>query len=348
MTTTVVQPPAGERVATTGRLRRLLIRPEIGALFGAIVVLVFFSILSDTFRSADGVANWLDPASTLGIMAVAVGLLMIGGEFDLSAGVQTGTAALTVAILSTKYHVNVWLAILIALGLALAIGYFNGIVVTRTKLPSFIITLGTFLGLQGINLGLTKALTGTVLVSGLANEGGFTSAHFLFASSVKFGSHLFHVSIVWWILLTIAASYLLLRSRFGNWIFASGGDDLAARNVGVPADRTKIQLFMGVSVAAWLVGTIGVLRFNGVQASQGIGQELIYIVAAVIGGCLLTGGYGSVVGASLGALIFGMVSQGIVYVHWDNNWFKLFLGVMLLIAVLANTYLRRYAERSRR
>jgi simple sugar transport system permease protein len=347
-TTTLAQPPADERVATSSQLRRLLVRPEVGALFGAIVVLIFFSAMSDTFRSASGIANWLDPASTLGIMAVAVALLMIGGEFDLSAGVQTGTAGLTVAILATKYHVNVWLSILVALVLALAIGYFNGVMVTRTKLPSFIITLGTFLGLQGINLGVTKALTGTVLVSGISGESGFTSAHFLFASSVKLGSHLFKVSIVWWVLLTIAASYLLLRSRFGNWIFAAGGDDLAARNVGVPADRTKMQLFMGVSVAAWLVGTISVLRFTTVQANQGIGQELIYIVAAVIGGCLLTGGYGSVVGAALGALIFGMVSQGIVYVGWDADWFKLFLGVMLLIAVLANTYLRRYAERSRR
>src|SRR5207244_12357339 len=110
--------------------------------------------------------------------------------------------------------------------------------------------------------GLTKALTGTGLGSSVANEGGFTSAHFLFASSVKFGSHLFKISIVWWILLTVAASYLLLRSRFGNWIFAAGGDDLAARNVGVPADRTKMQLFMGVRVAAWLVGPISGVGFT--------------------------------------------------------------------------------------
>jgi simple sugar transport system permease protein len=239
-------------------------------------------------------------------------------------------------------------AILIALVLALGIGYLNGMLVTKTGLPSFIITLGTFLGLQGINLGVTKAITGTVLVGGVADEPGFTSAHWLFASSVKIGDNLFKISIVWWILLTVVISWLLLRTKFGNWVFAAGGDSAAARNVGVPAARTKLTLFMGVSVAAWLVGTISVMRFTTVQANQGIGQELIYIVAAVIGGCLLTGGFGSVVGASLGALIFGMVSQGIVYLGWDADWFKLFLGLMLLLAVLANTYLRRYAEQSRR
>ena len=347
-TVTTTGGEADERVADVGVLRRLLVRPEIGALIGAVAVFAFFATQSEVFRSTPGVANWLDPASTLGIMAIAVALLMTGGEFDLSAGVMTGTAGLVTAILATRYGWNLWLALAASLAVALAIGFLNGYVVVRTGLPSFIITLGTFLGLQGLNLGVTKAITGTVQVGGLQNVDGFSSAHLVFASALDLGGTLFLVSIVWWIVLTGLASYLLLRTRFGNWIFAAGGDPVAARNVGVPAARTKILLFMGVSASAWLVGSMSVLRLTSVQANAGFGQELIFIVAAVIGGCLLTGGYGSAVGAALGALIFGMTAQGIVYLGWDADWFKLFLGAMLLLAVFANRAVRGYAERSRR
>jgi len=340
--------PIDERITDIGRLRRVLVRPELGSLVGAIIVLVFFAAQSGVFRSPAGVANWLDPASTYGIMAVAVALLMIGGEFDLSAGVMTGSIGLVVGILSTKYNWNVWLAILVALIFAIAVGFFNGYLVVRTGLPSFIVTLGSYLMLQGLNLGITKHLTGTVQVTGISASDGFRSAHFLFASAVVIDGTHYKISIVWWIAITALATYLLLRTRSGNWIFSVGGDPGAARNVGVPAGRTKVALFVGTSCAAWLVGTMTVLRLTSAQANSGIGNELIFIVAAVIGGCLLTGGFGSAVGASLGALIFGMVSAGIVYVGWDADWFKFFLGAMLLLAVLANRLVRRYAEQSGR
>src|SRR3954465_9818126 len=128
---------ADERVAAVGLWRRLLVKPELGALIGAVAILAFFSAQSDVFRSLGGVANWLDVASTLGIMAVAVALLMIGGHFDLSAGGMTGTSALTVGIVAVQGGLNIWLAIAAALVLALAIGFLNGWLVTRTGLPSF-------------------------------------------------------------------------------------------------------------------------------------------------------------------------------------------------------------------
>jgi simple sugar transport system permease protein len=337
-----------ERIARVGLLRRLLLKPELGALIGVIIVFIFFAALSDVFRSPSGVANWLDPASTIGIMAVAVALLMIGGEFDLSAGVMTGTTGLTTGLLSTYYGWNLWAAILASLVVALGIGFLNGYLVVRTGLPSFIITLGTFLMLQGLNIGITKLITDTVQVGSIDETTGYKAAHAIFASTIKIGNTKFQIAILWWLLLTIVGSWLLLRTRFGNWVFAIGGDTNAARNVGVPARRTKIALFMGVSAAAWFVGTINGIRLTSVQANSGVGLELTFIVAAVIGGCLLTGGYGSVIGASLGALIFGMTSQGIVYAGWDADWFKFFLGAMLLLAVLANQLVRRYAEQTRR
>ncbi|GAB7052424.1 ABC transporter permease [Catenuloplanes indicus] len=349
MTSAVAATEAGdERVARVGPLTRLLLKPELGALIGAVLVFAFFALLSDVFRSASGVANWLDPASTLGIMAVAVALLMIGGHFDLSAGVQTGTAAITGGILTTYYGVNTWVALLLSLALCLAIGFVNGYLVVRTKLPSFIITLGTFLMLQGLNLGVTKLVTNTVQVNNFDKIQGYGVLKTIFASEITIAGAPFQIAIVWWVLATILGSWVLLRTRFGNWIFAVGGDLTAARNVGVPVQRTTIALFMTTSFAAWFVGTTQIVRLTSIQAQAGFGQELIYIVAAVIGGCLLTGGFGSAVGASIGALIFGMTSQGIVYAGWDADWFKFFLGAMLLLAVLANQYIRRFAEQSRR
>ncbi|GAA4727667.1 ABC transporter permease [Modestobacter marinus] len=289
-------------------------------------------------------ANWLDVASVLGIMAVAVALLMIGGHFDLSAGVMTGTTALTVGVVAVELQQNIWVAIAAALVLALAIGAFNGWLVTRTGLPSFIITLGTFLMLQGLNLGITKAFTGTVQVRGLADAPGYHSAELVLASTVSVFGQPFRIAVLWWLLVTAVAAWVLLRTRFGNWVFATGGDEVASRNVGVPARRTTIVLFMTTATAAWLVGSITAVRLTSVQANTGTGQELIYIVAAVIGGCLLTGGFGSAVGAALGALIFGMTQQGIVYLNWDADWFYFFLGAMLLLAVLTNRLVRRYAE----
>ena len=345
---TATTAPVDERVARIALLRRLLVKPELGALIGVVFIFVFFSILSDVFRSMSGVANWLDPASTIGIMAVPVALLMIGGHFDLSAGVMLGTSGLTTGILTIQYHLVLWVAMAISLAVCLAIGLFNGYLVVRTGLPSFIITLGTFLMLQGLNLGLTKLITNTVQVQGLSDEPFYGGAEKVFASTITVAGQQFEIAILWWVLFTVVGSWILTRTRFGNWVFATGGDANASRNVGVPARRTTIALFMMVAFGAWFVGTTQVVRLDSIQANAGFGLELTYIVAAVIGGCLLTGGYGSAVGASLGALIFGMTSQGIVYAGWDSDWFKFFLGAMLLLAVLANQLVRRYAEQTRR
>ncbi|RSN65032.1 ribose ABC transporter permease [Amycolatopsis sp. WAC 04182] len=344
MTTTMLD----ERIAKPRLLDRLVVRPEIGALLGAVVVFLFFTLVTDQFFSGSGVATWLDDASTLGIMAVAVSLLMIGGEFDLSAGVMTASTALVTATLATQAGWNVWLALFASLVFALAVGAFNGWLVMRTGLPSFIVTLGTFLALQGLNLGVTRLVTGTVQVSGMRSTDGYESAGFVFASTVDIGGTAFQISILWWIGFAVLAAWLLVRTRFGNWIFAVGGSAQSSRAVGVPVVRTKILLFMTTALAAWLVGSINILRFASVQANQGIGLEFQYIIAAVIGGCLLTGGFGSAIGAAIGALIFGMARQGIVFARWDSDWFMLFLGVMLLSAVLVNNAFRRRAERVRR
>ena len=338
--------PVDERLARVSFLTKLLQRPELGALLGAAVVMVFFIVAADRFGTLSGAARWTDVASTIGIMAVAVALLMIGGEFDLSAGVMTGTTGLLMGILATEVGMNLWLAILLTFVFAAGVGFANGFLVIRTGLPSFIVTLATFFVLQGVNLGGTKAITDTVRVGGLRDASGFESAQKIFASDF-WAPHNFRLSVIWWIVITALATWVLSRTRVGNWIFGVGGDQVAARNVGVPVARVKIGLFMMTSMAAALVGIMIALRLGSVQAGQGIGEEFTYIIAAVAGGCLLTGGFGSAIGAAMGALIIGMTFIGIQFSGWNTDWRYLFLGVILLAAVLVNTYVRRRAEGAR-
>ena len=339
------EPVADERLANIGLGARLLRRPEVGSALGALAICAFFWVTTDAFGTLDGIANWTDVASSLGIMSVAVALLMIGGEFDLSAGVMTGTTGLLMGLLTTEWGISMWPAIALTFVFAMGVGFVNGFMVIKTRLPSFIVTLATFFVLQGINLGVTKSITGTVRVAGLGDVPGFDSAQRLF-SSIFWEN--FRVSVIWWIAITALATWVLARTRFGNWIFAVGGDANASRNVGVPVARVKILLFMTTSTSAALVGIMIALRLSSVQAGQGIGEEFTYIIAAVVGGCLLTGGYGSAIGASLGALIVGMAFIGISFSGWNTDWRYLFLGVILLLAVLVNNLVRQRAEGARR
>jgi simple sugar transport system permease protein len=340
-------PTSDERVAGVGLVARLLQYPELGALIGAIVVFVGFTITATDFASLSGSAVWLDVAANFGIMAVPVALLMIAGEFDLSAGVMVGSSGLVLGLLVTELDWNIWPAIAITLAFGAAIGLVNGVMTVRTGLPSFIVTLGTFFILQGLNLGVTTWITGTVRVAEIDLASGYDSASKLFASTF-WAPHNFTVTLLWWIGITIAGTWLLTRMRFGNWVYAAGGNPLAARSVGVPVARTKVLLFMITSTTAALLGIITALALRSVQAGEGVGNEFRYIIAAVVGGCLLTGGYGSVIGASIGALIMGMAEIGIPFSGWNSDWRFLFLGVILVLAVLLNTYIRRHAEARRR
>ncbi|MFI1015199.1 ABC transporter permease [Streptomyces sp. NPDC020965] len=351
----VSAPPAGsrqpgasdERLLRTSPLKRLLGRPELGSVVGAVAVFIFFSIVADSFLQATSFSTVLYAASTIGIMAVPVALLMIGGEFDLSAGVLVTSSALVSSMVSYQLTANVWVGVLVSLLATLAVGAFNGLLLTRTKLPSFIITLGTFLMLTGLNLGFTKLISGTVSTKSISDMAGFESARKVFASELTIGDVTLKVTILWWFVLIALATWILLRTRFGNWIFAVGGGMDAARAIGVPVVKTKIGLYLGVGFAAWIAGQHLLFSFDVVQSGEGVGNELIYIIAAVIGGCLITGGYGSAIGSAVGAFIFGMTSKGIVYAEWNPDWFKFFLGAMLLLATLLNAWVRKRAEATR-
>ncbi len=673
---------ADERLAYRGVFQRLLIRPEVGAIIGAAAIWAFFWAVADTFGVATGFANIMDVAAPLGIMAVAVSLLMIGGEFDLSSGAATGALGIVTILLVKDVGelggagLSLWIAIPLSLIVALSLGYFNGTMVERTGLPSFIVTLATFFILRGFKLGFSKliidnisvgrideaqgrgyefwrpvfdgvwarnehqlgvrdaiwligflvggSLLGAaiyemnfkrksalnpaglvVLLAGLAGAVGsvlymhnsdgrnantlaavfiaasalaafyglclwryesqapgsplysnetaiwtvagvvvlnlgiiaadalgvesqesvldlvgglrwplvivvgglaayqvwqkfdssqsqqdmlrsllstaaaglsaaFAVYGFMFmateqglrailfgllvlagflvlamaaykagrvspiargivliitalmgarlawfvqgaSSSTKFRTEAFSVvlllslliavwavtstlfqtrrhddaasesisgllaklglvavgiglitrllfttddelalgetnpanfrmSVLWFIGIAVFATWLLGSTKFGSWIFAVGGNKQASRQIGVPAARTKTQLFMIVSVAAWLVGLLLAFRLNTLQSGTGNGLEFEYIIAAVVGGTLLTGGYGSAFGAAIGAIIMAMSKQGIPAARWNSDWRFAFLGVILLSAVIANTFIKNKAE----
>jgi simple sugar transport system permease protein len=334
-----------ERVKERNRVQRLLIRPEMGALIGAVAIFIFFAIVAPPFRTPEALATVLYASSTIGIMACAVALLMIGGEFDLSSGVAVTFSSLAASMLAYNLHLNLWIGSLLALVLALGVGFLNGFLVMKTKIPSFLITLSTFLMITGINLAVTKLISGQVATPSVSDMAGWDSAQFLFAHTFNIGGVGIRITVLWWLLFTAIATYVLFKTRVGNWVFAVGGDQDSARAVGVPVTKVKIGLFMFVGFSAWFVGMHLLFAFNTVQSGQGIGNEFLYIIGAVIGGCLLTGGYGTAVGAAIGAFIFGMVNQGIVYAGWNPDWFKFFLGAMLLFAVIANNAFRNYAAK---
>jgi len=338
-------------------MTRTLRRPELGALMGAIAVFVLFAITDSSARHLwlhqTGLAAWTQQAAFFGILAVPVGLLMIGGEFDLSTGVMSGVTAIVMALLVGKYHWNTWLAVIGTLVFASAIGLLNGFVVIKTKLPSFIVTLATFFVLRGVSVGGVLLLNNhsTQVSVTAVNPSGLSSAKGVFGSSFFSSGALpsgYSTAIIWFFVVTVLGSWVLSRTTFGNWIFAAGGDQDAARNVGVPVDRTKILLFLSTALAAALVGIISFTQSSSAVSEQGVGYEFFYIIAAVVGGCFLTGGYGSAIGAALGACIIGMAFEGVIYANWDSSWNFTFLGAILFLAVAVNTLIYRRALKARR
>ncbi|MEE2949904.1 MAG: ABC transporter permease [Pseudomonadota bacterium] len=356
-----------ERLKSRSRLRSALVRPELGSICGAILVFVFFfAIARDSgMFGLQGVMNWTVVSAQFAIIAVGACLLMIAGEFDLSVGSMIGFSGIVIAILSVQWGWPVWSAILVAFLVAIAIGALNGLLVIRTGLPSFIVTLGSLYVLRGLTIWLSILTTQQTIIGGIAPlaegdwlapvfggkafsglfvwlaENGWTETY---TRGTRTGQPIVDgipMVVLWALGLIIVAHIVLTRTRFGNWIFASGGDAQAARYVGVPVARVKILMFMTTAFCATVFATSQVMEFGSAAADRGLLKEFEAIICVVIGGALLTGGYGSIVGAALGALIFGVVQQGLFFAQAESSLFRVFLGTILILAVVFNTYIRR-------
>ena len=365
------QASSDERLRDVSFLSRQLNKPELGAISGAVLVFVFFGLTAGGtgMFAPDGILNWSTVSAQLGLIAIGACLLMIAGEFDLSIGSMIGFAGIMIAVPTVYWDWPVWLSIIFAFTGAMSIGFINGYIVVRTGLPSFIVSLAFLFILRGLTIGLSQFFNNRTIIGGvrdIAEEqndwmapifGGKAFQGFFqwlgdngwietFADGTPLVSGIPAV-ILWFLGLVIVCQWMLLKTRFGNWIFASGGDAVAARNVGVPASRVKIMLFMFTAFCATVYAACQVIEFGSAAADRGLLKEFEAIIAAVIGGTLLTGGYGSVVGACFGALIFGVVQMGIFFLGIDSSWFRVFLGGMLLIAVIFNNFIRKKVTEAR-
>ncbi len=348
-------------------MRQALIRPELGGIVGTVAVFTLFALFafdSGMFNS-QGVMNWTIVSAQFMIIAVGACLLMISGEFDLSVGSMIGFAGMMIAVFGVVLAWPMWIAIIITFVICCALGALNGFIVVRTGLPSFIVTLAFLFILRGFTIYIPQTIERKTIIGGIrdAAEGDWLAPVF----GGKIGQPLFQwlgdagiigvfergsragqpvvdgipMLIIWALVLIVFGHILLTRTRFGNWIFASGGDAEAARNSGVPVNKVKILMFTFTAFCATVFAVCQVMEFGSAGADRGLLKEFEAIIAVVIGGALLTGGYGSVIGAALGALIFGVVQQGLFFAGVESSLFRVFLGVILLFAVILNTYIRR-------
>jgi simple sugar transport system permease protein len=319
------------------QINSFLRRPAAAAVLSLIAIVLFYVIFGgvDLYNLA-AAASWMNFAANLGIVAIPVGLLMIAGEIDISIGAMIPAGSITTAILSGHYGLPIEVGMLAALGLGVLVGLVNGILTVRTTVPSLIITLGTLIAMQGVVLSAAMLLVGKASVP-LAAPGW---AKFIFGQLLGAGHQ---IIILWWIALTLVLAFVLHKTRYGNWIYALGGDKVSARNAGIPTARVTISLFVLSAVAASFVGMCQAILFNSSQVSGGMGYIFNAISSVVVGGVLLTGGFGSVPGIFVGTLTFAIVIQGIYFTQIDRNWSNLIIGITLLGAMAMNESFRNLA-----
>ena len=312
------------------------------AVIGVVVVLVL--VLEGTsggrLLTATNLGGAFDTAAEVGFIAIGVTMLMIGGEFDLSVGQTFVAGALTFAALFKP--IGVVPAIIVALLLGAGIGLVNGFVTLFFGIPSFITTLGTYYAIAGIIVIITNGSP----VSLVTVPKSFA---FLNGSMGPLGTQW---QVVWWLGLAVIAAVVLHRTRFGNHIFAAGGSRSAAENTGVRVVRVKMALFVIASLSASFSGIVLFALYADVEASAGSGLQLQAIAAAVIGGTALFGGVGTVYGGVIGSFFLGIIDVGLVLSGASTTYYELFVGVVLIAAVVLQaraegfgTFFRRFGLR---
>ncbi|MGB9790454.1 ABC transporter permease [Thermotoga caldifontis] len=302
---------------------------EFGAIVGVAIFLVMFSLLSNRFLTAENLFNTLTMAAELGIISIGVAMLIISGEFDLSVGSVFAVAPMVFATMINA-NLNPYFSLLAALLVCVGIGVVNGTVTLKTGIPSFITTLGMMMFWRGILLAVTGGFP--IILSRRVDMLQYLGGRVV--GGLRY-------SAIWFLILAFVFWIVLEKTRFGNWVFATGGNPGAARALGISTDRVKLTNFIFSSVLAGFSGLTTFARFRLVDPTFGQELELEAIASAVMGGTLLTGGYGSVVGASIGAFMISMVRNGLVLAGAPAYWYRAFIGVILIVAAVINARIRK-------
>ncbi|MDJ1006221.1 MAG: ABC transporter permease [Paracoccaceae bacterium] len=324
-------------------LRRLSATPELGPAILLIVMLVVFTAINPAFISLNNISNALTFTVELGLIALGMTLLMTSGEFDLSVGSVFGFTAVVMWTLINSTALGMPLAFLIAMSVALAIGAINGFFVTRLKIPSFLVTLGMLLVVRGSALWLTSGFPQRTWDAGEQWLAEWLVGDFCIGGAGDFctGGLRVYMSLIWFVLIAALLHYVLTRTRFGNWIQATGGNPAAARNRGVPIRRVKMLLFMLTSALAGLTGIISSIRVSAANPNSGTTYELEVIAMVVIGGTALMGGRGTILGTVLGVLILRLMRNGIVLIGVPGLAYNIFIGAIILGMMALHSALER-------
>jgi simple sugar transport system permease protein len=332
-----ISAPLARRVVYGEAVRRFMLRPEATALAAVVILYIVFTALSpQLFPTKLTYISLMAVASELGIVSIGVTLLMIGGHFDLSVGAVLGLSSYVAVELMRDYGVPPVLAAPVAVLIGAGLGAINGTLVVRFRIHSFVVTLGTMLIWRGVLIALTGGFPMMVSIPPVFKN--------VMSGPLLDG---FRMSMVWFFVIGALATFLLSHTRFGNWVQARGQNEQAARNLGVPVDRVTVILFMLTSALGAVSGVIQVARFSSVDALRGDGMELQAVAVTVIGGTLLSGGYGSVIGTILGAITFGMIQVGLVLAGAPGHYFKTLTGGIVVGAVILNTAVARRMARSK-
>lgn len=323
--------PEGPRLIRSSFMRRVVRVPELMVLLALVIVIIGFVIMAPrTFLSARNIGAILTASAQLGVASIGASILIIAGEFDISVGSNYAFTGIAIGLLSTSAGLPTWMAVILGLLISTTIGLANGAITLGTRIPSFITTLGTWLVWFGLTLALSKGYFVPVkpndpLIAVIGGALGYQ----------------FYSSVLWWVGIGVVAIVLLGRTRLGNWIFAVGGNAEAARAVGVPANRVKLFAFglMGLLAGVSALFTLG--QQGSMAPLYGQNLALQAIAASVIGGCLLTGGAGSVLGAMLGAVLMSMINSGLILAGAPTFWYQTFVGAIVIVAVVINTSISR-------
>ncbi len=316
---------------------RLAEFPEAVAITTFLVMFLAFALVARHFVTPVALSNTLTFGSVLGIVVVGVAVLMIAGEFDLSVGSNFAVASYVFA-LTMNGGTPPLVAMILALITSTALGALNGVIVIRSGIPSFIATLGTMLAFRGIarviGHGDFARYTGPrpALFDVLNGPVGSLNQMFEPAGNFRF-------AILWFILIVAIVSVVMMRTRFGNWVFATGGNAGAAMAQGVPVRRVKLAAF---ALTGLLAGLASVMQFSyrtSVDPLRGEGWEMLAVAACVIGGVRLTGGFGTILGAAIGCLLLQMLDQGLVLMGLSVQIFRAVAGAILIFSVILNTIL---------
>ena len=312
------------------RLRGLFTKhPVVGAGVVTLMLFILFAWWGENFLSVYSLNTMLFVVAEWGIIALGVTLLMIAGEFDISVGSVLALCGV-LAIFMLNAGLPPPIAVVMTLIIGVAIGLLNGLAVVKLGVPSFIVTLAGMMFWRGVILVTTEAFP----VSPDHKSAFFDIFSYRFDNG-------FNVSVLWFVVVAVILGFILHRTRFGNWIFATGGNKLAAIQAGVPVNRVKLIVFSLTAGLAGLAGIIEMSRFAQVGPQRGLLVEMYTIAIVVIGGTRLAGGFGSVVGTVLGLILMAITKNGLSLMGVPGYWFDGCVGAVILIAVIINTNAQR-------